>query len=69
MEFFNSKRFIAFLFILLLGVFLFGCANKDLKTTQDVDKQPTVADTIGNTPKIIRALTCIFAPQECVIKK
>ena len=69
MEFFNSKRFIAFLFIILLGVFVFGCANKDLKPTQDVNKKPSVVETIGNTPKIIRALTCMFAPQECVIKK
>ena len=66
MEFLNSIKFIAILFVLLLAGTLLGCAKPNINS--NVDNKPTIVETIGNTPGLVRALTCMFAPSECAFK-
>ena len=66
MEFLNSKKFIAILFVLLLAGALLGCVKPNINS--NADNKPTIVETIGNTPGLVRALTCMFAPSECVFK-
>ena len=62
-SFFNSKKFIFILAVILICSALSGCANKTVKVKDD--KTPTITDTIGKMDAISSVLGCMFAPQTC----
>lgn len=76
MEFFNSNKFIALIVIILIVAALSGCTTVSgdeakIKQAQEINKEIAGAhdgesDTIGNMPKIVDGVVCVFAPDECI---
>ena len=64
MEFLNSKKFIAILFVLLLCAGLSSCAKPKVLETM-VSKQPNTLETIGKLDAIATVLGCMFDPTPC----
>ena len=60
MEFFNSKKFIAILVVLLFFAGLSGCAKKPL--VEQGPKQPSTLDSVAKMKSIGAIIGCIFAP-------
>ena len=65
MEFFNSRKFIAIILLVLIATALTGCANKKLPQQQTKNSQPTELDTIGRLDAISNVLGCMFNPKPC----
>ena len=64
MEFFNSKKFIMIMFIVLLSAGLTNCAKQKVLETQ-APKEPTTLETIGKLDAIATVLGCMFDPTPC----
>lgn len=64
MEYFNSKKFIMILVILLVCAALSGCAKPKQIETQG-PKQPSTLESIGRMDEIAIALGCMFNPSAC----
>ena len=62
MDFFNSKKFMVLIGLVLFLTAISGCAKQNLKP-----KQPTTMETVGNMKAIVSVLGCMFAPdsEEC----
>ena len=65
MEFFNSKKFIAILLVILFVAVLSGCAKKPL--VEQGPKQPTTLESVAKMKSIGAVIGCMFAPSnpEC----
>ena len=63
MEFFNSKKFILLIVVILIVGGLTGCAKKHVE--MDYPKQPTTLETIGKLDAIANVLGCMFDPTPC----
>ena len=63
MEFFNSKKFILLMVVILIVGGLSGCAKKHVE--MDHPKQPTTLETIGKLDAIAEVLGCMFDPTPC----
>ena len=63
MEFFNSKKFILLIVVILVVGGLTGCAKKHVE--MDHPKQPTTLETIGKLDAIANVLGCMFDPTPC----
>ena len=65
MEFFNSKKFILLIALVLFMTAISGCAKKTLETKGP--RQPTTLETVGKMKGIVSVLGCMFAPasEEC----
>ena len=63
MEFFNSKKFILLIVVILIVGGLSGCAKKHVE--MDHPKQPTTLETIGKLDAIGYVLGCMFDPTPC----
>ena len=63
MEFFNSKKFILLIVVILVVGGLTGCAKKHVE--MDHPKQPTTLETIGKLDAIANVLGCMFDPGPC----
>ena len=58
-----ERNIIWSLAIILIVLGLTGCASAPLKVmSKPVEDKILLTDTIGNMPKIVDALTCMFAP-------
>ena len=58
-----ERNIIWSLAIILIVLGLTGCAMKPLTViSKPVEEKILITDTIGNMPKIVDALTCMFAP-------
>ena len=58
-----ERNIIWFLAIILIVLGLTSCAGAPLKVlSKPVEEKILLTDTIGNMPKIVDALTCMFAP-------
>ena len=58
-----ERNIIWTLAILLLVLGLTNCAMKPLTViSKPIEEKILLTDTIGNMPKIVGALTCMFAP-------
>ena len=56
--------------IILIILGLTSCAMKPLTIiSKPVEEKILITDTIGNMPKIVEALTCVFAPNSPVCDK
>ena len=56
--------------IILIILGLTSCAMKPLTIiSKPVEEKILITDTIGNMPKIVDALTCVFAPNSPVCDK
>ena len=65
-----ERNIIWTLSILLLVLGLTNCAMKPLTIiSKPVEEKILITDTIGNMPKIVEALTCVFAPNSPVCDK
>ena len=62
MEFFNSKKFIAILLVVLFVSVLSGCAKKPL--VKQEPKQPTTLESVAKMKSIGAMIGCVFAPTE-----
>ena len=67
MEFFNSKKFILLMILVLTVCMTSGCAKKHVE--MDHPKQPTTLETIGKLDAIGKVLGCMFDPTPCQEKK
>ena len=67
MEFFNSKKFILLIVIILFVSGLTGCANKHIQA--DHPKQPTTLETVAKLDAIANVLGCMFDPGPCQKQK
>ena len=65
MEFFNSKKFIIAIVLVLFFTALSGCARTVYETKGP--RQPTTLETVGKMKGIVSVLGCMFAPasEEC----
>ena len=63
MEFFNSKKFILLIVVILIVGGLTGCAKKHVEMNHP--KQPTTLETIGKLDAIANVLGCMFDPTPC----
>ena len=63
MDFFNSKKFILLIVVILIVGGLTGCAKKHVE--MDHPKQPTTLETIGKLDAIANVLGCMFDPTPC----
>tara|TARA_B100000579_G_scaffold301850_1_gene251781 strand:- start:1921 stop:2124 length:204 start_codon:yes stop_codon:yes gene_type:complete len=60
-NFFNSKKFITCMIVLIICIGLFGCGVKQIKHQEPKQKEPiTTVDTIGNMDAMVGVLGCIF---------
>jgi len=60
-DFFNSKKFIIILVVLLICIGLFGCGQKQLNLQEpEPEQKVTTIDTIGRMDGIIGVLGCMF---------
>ncbi len=58
-----ERNIIWSLAIILIVLGLTSCAGAPLKVmSKPVEEKILITDTIGNIPKIVDALTCMFAP-------
>ena len=58
-----ERNIIWTLAVLLLVLGLTGCAMKPLTViSKPIEEKILLTDTISNMPKIVEALTCMFAP-------
>ena len=58
-----EQNIIWFLAIILIVLGLTSCAGAPLKVmSKPIEEKILLTDTIGNMPKIVDALTCVFAP-------
>ena len=58
-----ERNIIWTLAIILIIIGLTNCAMKPLTViSKPVEEKLLLTDTIGNMPKIVEALTCVFAP-------
>ena len=80
MEILNSTKFIIIMLIVLVWIGLSGCAPTPAETTEElsqnvtkemVDKEKAQEDTPGptNFEGIADVLGCMFAPDDCPLKK
>ena len=63
MEFFNSKKFIIVIVLVLFFTALSGCAKTVMETQGP--KQPTTLETVGKMKSIGVVIGCMFAPHTC----
>ena len=65
-----ERNIIWSLAIILIVLGLTSCAMKPLTIiSKPVEEKILITDTIGNMPKIVEALTCVFAPNSPVCDK
>ena len=65
-----ERNIIWSLAIILIVLGLTGCASAPLKVmSKPVEDKILLTDTIGNMPKIVDALTCMFAPNSPACNK
>ena len=64
MEFFNSKKFIVILVLIMTTAALSGCGVKQI-SSKTKNKMPTEMETIGRLDSITRVLGCMFDPTPC----
>ncbi len=63
MDFFNSKRFICILVLVIIYVGMSGCTTTKVITNK-VKEPITLTDSIGNMGAIGRALGCMFGSSD-----
>ena len=65
-----ERNIIWSLAIILIVLGLTSCAGAPLKVmSKPVEEKILLTDTIGNMPKIVDALTCMFAPNSPACNK
>ncbi len=67
MEFFNSRKFILLLVLVMVVLMFNSCAKKHVE--KDHPKQPTTLETIGKLDAIANVLGCMFDPTPCQERK
>ena len=64
-----ERNIIWALAIILIIIGLTGCIKPLKVISKPVEEKVLVTDTIGNMPKIVDALTCMFAPNSPACNK
>ena len=67
MNFFNSKKFIFLIVLVLVFGSLTGCVKKHVE--MDYPRQPTTLETIGKLEAIGTVIGCMFDPGPCQKKR